>query len=160
MTLIKDLLAQKGTQVLTVSDTLTVLEATQKMNEHKIGALLVLQSQAGQAAPESDAANDAPRMVGMFTERDVLRRVVAAMRDPARTTVAEVMTTEVVICTPNTPVEEAALLMKDQRVRHLPVLDENGVLRGLISLGDINAHHVRDQELTIHTLHEYIHGRV
>ena len=151
MATVRDLLAHKGTNVLTVFDTITVLEATQRMNEYKIGALLVLQK----AENDGDA-----QMAGMFTERDVLRRVVAEMRDPARTTVAEVMTTDIVTCTPGTTVDEAAVLMKDQRVRHLPVLDHVGNLQGVISIGDINAYHVRDQQATILTLNEYIHGRV
>jgi CBS domain-containing protein len=64
MTKVRDLLAQKGTTVFTVSDSLSVLEATQRMNEHKIGALMVLRG-----ADDSDGG--VPRVVGMFTERDV-----------------------------------------------------------------------------------------
>jgi CBS domain-containing protein len=82
------------------------------------------------------------------------------MRDPTRTPVAEVMTTDIVTCGPETTVDEAAVLMKDHRVRHLPVFDHAGGLCGMISIGDINAYHVRDQQATILTLNEYIHGRV
>ena len=153
MATVRDLLMHKGAQVFTVPDSMSVLEATQHMNEHKIGALLVLQTESG-------LDGGRPRLMGMFTERDVLRRVVAEARDPARSTVGEVMTTDVLTCSPDTSVDEAALLMKDQRVRHLPVFDHGGELCGLVSIGDINAYHVRDQEATIHTLHEYIHGRV
>jgi CBS domain-containing protein len=115
------------------------------MNEHKIGSLVVLE--AGQ-------------VVGMFTERDVLRRVVGEQRDPARTRVGEVMTTEVVCCTPETTIDEARGAMKNRRIRHLPLVDGDRRLQGLISIGDLNAYQASDHEQTIYWLHEYIYGRV
>jgi CBS domain-containing protein len=96
----------------------------------------------------------------MFTERDVLRRVVGEHRDPLGTTVVEVMTTEVYFCTPATSIEEARTAMKDHRIRHLPVVNEQGRLLGLISIGDLNAHLATSQEQTIYLLHEYLYGRV
>lgn len=151
MATVRDILTHKGTQVKTVPAGTSVLDATRQMNDFKIGAMVVL---------GSEHPNMTARMVGVFTERDVLRRVVAEGRAPETTTVAEVMTTEVVICAPDTAVEEVGRLMKDFRVRHLPVLGPDGTLLGLVSIGDINAYHVRDQEATIQTLEEYIHGRV
>ena len=145
MSQVRDLLEQKGTQVWTVGKEASVLQAALLMNEHKIGALVVL---------------EAGRIVGMFTERDVLRRVVGEQRDPARTLVAEVMSTEVFCCTPQTMVEEARSVMKNRRIRHLPVAGDDGYLRGLISIGDLNAHHQASQEQTIFLMHEYLHGRV
>ena len=70
------------------------------------------------------------------------------------------MTTDVFVCQPETSISEVALLMKEHRVRHVPVCDAEGALIGLVSIGDINAYHVRDQELTISTLETYIYGRV
>jgi CBS-domain-containing membrane protein len=90
----------------------------------------------------------------------VLRRVVAERRDPMVTTVAQVMTTEVLCCTLETTVEEARGVMKNRRIRHLPVVDADNRLRGLISIGDLNAHQATAQEQTIHLLHEYLYGRV
>ena len=123
----------------------TVLSATQKMNEHSIGALLVI--------------DDEGNLVGIFTERDVLRRVVAAERAPSRVQVGEVMTTEVACCRPETSIEDARSIFRQYRIRHLPVVDEGGTVQGLISIGDLNAHHSNHQEVTIHFLHEYMLGR-
>lgn len=148
---VKDLLARKGNEVFTVSCTASVLDATRHMSEKKVGALLVL---------GEDAVAGQIQIAGMFTERDVLRRVVVPGLDPAATTVAQAMTPEVFVCSPSTPIPEVALLIKEHRVRHVPVCDGEGTLVGMVSIGDINAYHVRDQELTISTLETYIYGRV
>jgi CBS domain-containing protein len=99
-------------------------------------------------------------MAGMFTERDILQRVVGDQRDPARTTVGEVMTQEVVCCTPQTTIEEARLALKERRIRHMPVIDAEGHLLGMISIGDLNAYEAFSLEQTIFLMDEYIHGRV
>ena len=146
MAVVNDILAQKGSRVVvTVAKGETVLRAAQVMNEHRIGALVVL---------EGD------QIAGMFTERDVLRRVVGEERAPAATRVEEVMTAEVACCTPQTPVEEARAAMKNQRIRHLPVVDGDGRLRGLVSIGDLNAFESASKEETIFWLNEYLYGRV
>jgi CBS domain-containing protein len=125
MDTVSDLLASKPPRIVAASPTASVRQATWLMNEHGIGALLVT---------ESD------RLVGIFTERDVLRRVVAESRSPEATSVGEVMTSQVVCCSPSTPVEEVADLMRRRRVRHVPILDHDENLVGLVSIGDINAH--------------------
>jgi CBS domain-containing protein len=143
MATVDAILSAKGSQVLTVGPDATVLQAVILMNDHKVGALVVTTGK--------DVA-------GMFTERDLLRRVVGESRDPATTRVAEVMTTEVVCCTPATSLEEARGAMKNRRIRHLPVVVD-GQLCGLISIGDLNAHQITSQEHTIHLMHEYLYGR-
>jgi len=145
MSTVRDILVKKGSGVLTTGKDSTVLEAAILMNEHKVGALVVL---------------EAGRIAGMFTERDVLRRIVGERRDPVTTRVADVMTTEVVCCTLETSIDEARGSMKNRRIRHLPVVDPDKRLLGLISIGDLNAHHASAQEQTIHLLHDYIYGRV
>jgi CBS domain-containing protein len=145
MATVRDLLDKKGSHVWTIGKDATVYQAACFMNEHKIGALVVLEQ---------------GHIAGMFTERDVLQRVVGDQRDPNRTSVAEVMTTEVLGCTPATSIEEARGTMKSRRIRHLPVVDGDGRLQGLISIGDLNAHQTATQEQTIHLLHEYLYGRV
>ena len=149
MATVADLLAKKESRVHRVSPTATVLDATQIMNGHKIGALVV--------SVEGDGCE---RVVGMFTERDVLTRVVAAQRDPQTTLVEEVMSVDVSYCTPEMEVDEVGAIMKDRRVRHIPVCESHGHLTGLISIGDINAFHADGQAAAIHYLNEYIHGRV
>jgi CBS domain-containing protein len=114
------------------------------MNGRKVGSLLVMEGQS---------------VLGIVTERDLLERVLAARRDPAHTTVEQVMTAEVLCCRPETSIEDARTVMKERRLRHLPVVDENGELHGLISIGDLNAFEAHGKEATIHVLTEYIHGR-
>ena len=144
MPTVADIISKKGSTVHTISPGATVLEATNKMNQHKLGALIVM--------------NDG-QLVGMFTERDVLRRVIGEQRDPATTRIAEVMTGDVICCSPRTDMDEVSQIMQQRRVRHIPVCDDDGKLHGLVSIGDVNAYHVTHQEATIEYLNEYIYGR-
>ncbi len=144
MATVKDLLAIKGSQVSSVHPQGTVYEAAVRMNEKKIGALVVLED---------------GRLVGMFTERDILQRVVAQKRDAAQTLIRDVMTQEVACCRLHTTLEEARGVMKNRRIRHLPVVEDDRLL-GLVSIGDLNAYQTDSQEQTIHLLHEYIYGHV
>lgn len=143
MATLREILDRKGSQVHAVSPAATVLEAIYLMNEHGIGALVVL---------------DEGRVAGMFTERDVLRRVVADQRPPAQLAVHEVMTQPVICCTPWTAVEEAVRIVKERRVRHLPVVDDAGRLEGLVSIGDLNAYHASSQEAALQSLQEYVYS--
>jgi CBS domain-containing protein len=145
MATVRDILAAKGPHVQSIGPDATVLDAALLMNEHKIGSLLVMTG---------------GRLAGIITERDLLVRVVGRRRDPADTPVREVMTAEVACCRPETELAEARGVMKNRRIRHLPVLDTDDRLLGLVSIGDLNAHLAQDQENTIHVLHEYIYGRV
>jgi len=145
MPTVQDVLAVKGTMVHSIAPTATVLEATQKMNTHKLGALLVM---------------DEGQVAGIFTERDVLRRVVAEQRNPSTSTVGEVMTKDVICCQPEDDLDEISSLMQQKRVRHVPVCDPKGRIMGMISIGDVNAYHATKQEAHINFLSEYIYGRV
>lgn len=145
MATVSDLLHAKAERsVLTIEQSETVLSATQRMNEHSVGALLV---------------TDGGRLCGIFTERDVLRRIVAAQRSPAETRVGDVMTTNMACCSPETSVDDARSIFKTHRIRHLPVVNGDGGLVGMISIGDLNAHLANDREVTLHFLNEYLHGR-
>ena len=145
MPTVLDILATKGDHVHTISASATVLQATQVMNEQKIGALVVM---------------DGKRVAGMFTERDVLRRVIAEERSPRQVRVGDVMTRDVVCCGPDTDIEDASAIMRDRKVRHLPICGDDGELHGLISIGDLNAQHASRQEAHISFLSEYVYGRV
>jgi CBS domain-containing protein len=142
---IRELLDAKPRQgfVATVPDA-TVREATILMNDHGIGSLLVIRSH---------------RLVGIFTERDVLRRIVAEGRAPDMTLVGDVMTRDVVCCTPDTDVEEVADLMRCRRVRHVPVINAGGEVLGLVSIGDINARRFASCETVLHQMEEYLFRR-
>ena len=134
------LLAEKDSGVHTVTPDTSVVDAVRAMNHHNIGALLVLEGNT---------------IVGIFTERDVLVRVVAPGLDPLTTAVREVMTRNPVCVTSAMPVEGAMVLITGKRFRHLPVV-ENGQLRGLISSGDLTRWVVRDQQHQIEHLNAYI----
>jgi CBS domain-containing protein len=136
-------LAGKGTGIHYVVPEVTVLDAVEKMNQERIGALLVCVS---------------GEMVGIFTERDVLCRVVAEGRDPATTRVVEVMTHEVVAVRSTTSVEEAMAVFSERRFRHLPVVDD-GELKGLVSSGDLTRRVSRRQEGHIQDLMNFITGK-
>lgn len=140
MATVQDVLDIKGPDVVTLDAGATVLDAAQRMNERGIGGVVVM---------------DAGAVVGIFTERDILRRVVAKRRDPARTAVREVMTTPIITCRPEAALDECRALITDKRVRHLPVMRE-GRLCGIITSGDILAQQVREQQDTIQHLHNYM----
>ena len=141
MATLRDILSRKGREVVSVSPADTVLHAANLMNERGIGGLLVL---------------EAGEPVGIFTERDVLRRVVAPGRDPRTTKVAEVMTAPVTTSTPDLPIEECAALMTSRRIRHLPVR-EAGRLAGVVTIGDILAYQVSEQQATIVQMTNYLY---
>jgi len=146
MTTLMEILKEKAARpIVDIDQEASVLAAVQLMNDRSIGALLVRHEGT---------------MVGIFTERDVLRRVVAKQLDPAAVRVADAMTSRVICCMPETSIEEARELMKTRRVRHLPILDSEGEAVGIVSIGDLNAHLTTHHEVTIHYLHEYLHGRV
>lgn len=141
MATVRDLLATKGTTVVSIAPTATVLEAAQLMNERGIGGVLVMDADQ--------------HLVGIFTERDILRRVVAADRAPSTTLVSEVLTTAVVTCQPETTVDECGAIMTSRRVRHLPVIDARGV-RGVVTSGDVLAFRVSEHESTIQHMNSYM----
>ncbi len=142
MSLVRDLLSKKGREVATVGDETTVFDAVRIMNEKRIGAVVVMNE--GQIA-------------GIFTERDVMNRVVAAERDAKKTKVREVMTTKVAFCVQNTSMEACRTVMTRHKLRHLPVV-EGGKLVGMVSAGDILAQELQESEETIKYLHEYMQG--
>jgi CBS domain-containing protein len=144
MPTVRSILAEKERQIVhSVSPDTRVIDAIQKMNQHKIGAVLVTQE---------------GHIVGIFTERDVLRRVVGQDRSATSTTVGEVMTEDVICVPPGTDIDDVSAIMKQRRIRHVPVCDDKGTLHGIVSIGDINAYHASDQEMQIHFLHDYIFG--
>ena len=137
---IRQVLAHKGGDVETIDPHTSVFDAVEQMNKRRIGALLVC---------------DGDRPIGIFTERDVLVRVVAKRLDPETTPVGEVMTRGLVTVGAETSVVEAMMVITAKRCRHLPVFD-GAELCGLVSIGDLMSWIVRDQQLTITDLYDYI----
>ena len=140
--LVSSVLAEKGRHVYTVERSATVAEAVREMNEKGVGALLVV---------------DGSRPVGIFTERDVLRRIVDADKDPALVHVAEVMTRQLVTIAPETRLEEAMSVMTERRHRHLPVMEGDEIV-GMLSIGDLMRWITLNQEDYIRQMQEYITG--
>lgn len=141
-TSISVLLERKGASVFFVPPDVTVTAAVQEMNRHKVGSVLVLEGQ---------------QLVGIFTERDVLSRVVAAGLDPKTTPLAQVMTRDPVTVPSNTTIDQVMALFTDKRFRHLPVVD-NGRLVGVISIGDILRRMVDMHRHEAEQLKQYISG--
>lgn len=139
---ISALLGEKSGKVYSIASDATVLEAVGEMNRLQIGSIIAL---------------DGERLVGIFTERDVLKRVVAAGLSPATTRVSEVMTVEVETIMPSATIEETMHAMTARRHRHLPVIDE-GRLVGLVSIGDITRWISQANEEEAHSLRSYIMG--
>ena len=142
MSTVQAILARKGGEVVSVGAQDTVRAAAHRMNERGIGGLVVL---------------DGDRVVGIFTERDVLRRVVATGRDPSTTTVSDVMTAPVATCRSDTSLAECRGFMTEKRVRHLPVVEGQRLL-GIVTIGDVMAYEVGEHERTIEYLNSYIFG--
>jgi CBS domain-containing protein len=130
----------KGGAIAALPPTATVIEAAELMNQRHIGSVLVIERN---------------RLVGIFTERDVLRRVVAGKRDPQSTRLDAVMTKSVACAAPHTTLDEIRKVMRDKRIRHVPVVDGSKVL-GIVSLGDLNKVEHDGQEQTIRYLEQYM----
>lgn len=140
MATVRDVLARKGNSVVSITSDKSVLEAARLMNEQGIGGLVVVEDE---------------ELVGVFTERDVLRRVVAERRDPEQTKVSEVMTSTVITCSPGTTLEECRAVMTGKRVRHLPVTGDEGLV-GIVTIGDLLALEVAEGRDTISQLQNYV----
>jgi len=144
MRTIGEILAGKHLRVVVsveVSD--TVLEAVRQMDEANTGAVVVLERN---------------RLVGIFTERDLMRRVVLKGRDVSATSVADVMTRDLLFSEPAEAGEEAMAKMTRHRCRHLPVVDGERLV-GVISIGDLMKEISDEQSVEIHFLKEYIYSR-
>lgn len=137
------LLKEKNNKVITMLPTDTIEKCIEKMNHENIGALLIVDKNE--------------RIVGMFTERDILRKIFSKHIDIKKTLVSEVMTTQLVFAKPDSTVEEAMATFTEKRFRHLPVI-ENNKLIGVISSGDITKWIITRQQDEINYLSEYIHG--
>jgi CBS domain-containing protein len=131
----------QGQDTVVVQPDASVLDAVRLMSEHNIGAVPVV---------EGD------RLVGIFTERDVMARVVAAGRDAKTTTVADVMSPELVVADITDTHETCLRRMQQARVRHLIVLKE-GRLAGVLSLRDLLAVELSEKDAAINLLNAYVH---
>lgn len=140
---ISGILARKGSSVITAPPSTSVTEFIGMLAEHRIGAVVVV----------SDG-----RMVGIVSERDVVRRLAAEGAAALEQEISELMTSELVTCKPDDSLDDIALLLTERRIRHLPVMagDE---LAGIVTIGDVVAARLRELEQTRAQLESYItHG--
>jgi signal-transduction protein with cAMP-binding, CBS, and nucleotidyltransferase domain len=143
MSSVTEILAGKGSGVLSVDADASVLEAAQQMIDANVGAMLV--SVRG-------------RITGIVTERDYLRRVTLEGRADRDTAVREIMSSPLIVVSPETSIEDCMALMTEQRIRHLPVA-EHGHIVGVVSIGDVVKFQSKQQSVQIQYLTEYINAR-
>ena len=137
---VKDLLARKGGNVLVVAPTATVLDAAEQMNAEGTGSVLIA---------------DEGRLVGIFTERDLMRRIVAVRLDPGTVPVSQVMTTALVTATLEATIPDCGALMSERRIRHLPVVDGTQIA-GMVTTGDVLAWQLQEQRSVIEQLESFV----
>jgi len=135
-------LVVEGDAVHTVGPDTTVAACVRKMSDEKIGALVVM---------------DGEKLLGIFTERDALNKVLAALRDPATTRVSEVMSKDPYCVPPSTSVGEAMAVITQRRFRHLPVV-QDGRLIAVVSSGDLTRWLVNDRIDEMHDLAALVAG--
>ena len=143
MTTVAQVLQEKvSIETSTISPTATVLEAITLMGNKGIGAVIV---------------TNADKVVGILSERDYTRKIALMQRTSDHTTVAEIMTSQVLSVTRTHTVDECLALMTDKHIRHLPVI-ENDSLVGFVSIGDLVKATMEDQRKLIDQLQQYISG--
>jgi CBS domain-containing protein len=144
MKTVAEILKEKGDQAVhSIGPEASVYEAVALMAQKNIGALLVMEG---------------GRIVGMLSERDYARKVVLMSRSSKETRLREIMTPSVIYVHPAQSSEECMAVMTENRVRHLPVLDDHGRLVGLISIGDLVKGIISEQKFIIEQLQHYITG--
>ncbi len=124
-----------------VTSTTTVLSAVETMSKARTGACVVV---------------DAGQLKGLFTERDLMSKVVLKQLDPAKVPIGQVCTTALITATAEMPEHQALRTMIDKHIRHLPVVDENGTLVGMLSLRKLLQHRVDELSLQLESLHAFI----
>jgi CBS domain-containing protein len=142
MNTIRQLLQTTGHDLWSARPDTSVYDALQLMDEHSIGALLVL---------------DGDDLVGIFSERDYARKVVLKGKTSRGTTIGEIMSRRVSCVRTDQTIEECMALMTDRRIRHLPVLEDEKLV-GVISIGDVVKAVISEQEFVISQLENYITG--
>ena len=141
MNTIKQILAEKSKPIATIGPNDTVKSALDLMVTRDIGALLVV---------------DGKKLIGIFTERDCVRKVMAPGLNPQDILVQAVMTARVRFVTPDMEVSQGLALMTERFFRHLPVLDEDQNLLGIVSIGDLVKAKISEQSFIIEQLERYI----
>lgn len=141
MKTLRQFLEGKNRPLASVAPDQTVLRALEIMAECDVGALVVL---------------DGKQLVGMFSERDYARKVILQGKASKQTKVTEVMTSKVITVTQETRMEECMAIMTEKHIRHLPILDPEKQLIGIVSIGDVVKEVISQQQFIINQLENYI----
>jgi len=140
---LKEILAAKGSEIWSIGPDQSVYDAIQLLAEKEIGAI---------------AVTEGGRLVGIVSERDYARQIILKGRSSENTQVKDIMSTDVITAIPSQEVRECMELMTQKRIRHLPIINDDNDLIGMISIGDLVRAIIADQESTIGDLEKYISG--
>jgi len=143
---VQSILSKKGAEVVTIAPSATLAVATALLREKGFGALI--------------ASVDGSRIDGILSERDIVRALAADGPATLERTVASCMSAEVFTCQPADSLDSLMSLMTERRIRHLPAVDDDGKLTGMISIGDVVKSRLGELERENDQLHEYIQGNV
>jgi CBS domain-containing protein len=141
---VSNLLATKGREVAAISQERSVNDAIALLKERGIGALVV--------------TGATPPLVGIFSERDVVRALATNGANTLQQKVAELMSTTVSICSESTELNDLMTMMTDRRIRHVPVVEEDRLV-GMISIGDVVKARLEELEHDKRDLLDYVSGR-
>ena len=137
---IRDILREKGTTIRSIDPDATVYEALRQMDEHGIGALLVLEG---------------GKPIGLFSERDYARKLALRGLRSRETAVRAIMSSPVLTISPDASVQDGLSIMTEKFIRHLPVVERSGVI-GMVSIGDLVKAVIEDQQSLIEQLESYL----
>ena len=138
---IRDILREKGTMVRSIDPDVSVFEALRQMDEHGIGALLVLEG---------------GKPIDLFSERDYARKLALRGLRSRETPVRAIMSSPVVTISPDSSVQQGLSMMTEKFIRHLPVVDATGAVIGMVSIGDLVKAVIQDQQSLIEQLESYL----
>lgn len=137
------ILERKGAEVYTIARQVSVATAAEQLADHGIGALVV--------------SADGRAVEGIVSERDLVRSLAQRGATALELTVEDVMSAEVTTCRPDTTIDQLMALMTERRIRHIPVLDDGGLV-GLVSIGDVVKTRLDELEVQAEALADYVTG--
>lgn len=143
--IVQDILSKKGDVVYHISPDATVFEAIKKMEDHDIGALLVMK-------------DDHDQLEGIISDKDYRNKIILKGRTSKETLVKEIMTSKLFTVTARDSIENCMAIMTEKRIRHLPVMNDDNKVVGIISIGDTVKSIIDRQKIEISDLRHYISG--
>lgn len=147
MSLLREILHTKGSHVHSITQHSTLADAVQSLVKKNCGSLVVCEGE-----------DDTTHMIGIITERDILRACAESNFQLEQIRISQLMTRELITCSPDDTVQDAMGAMTNHRIRHLPILDDDGSLMGIVSIGDLVKHQHDQLTMENHYLKTYIHG--